>query len=173
MFGKTVSGKMIRITAVAVIAAVTAVLLLRGRNVKLPAANGERTLLLSYTERTVATVGGDSRREYALYRTEDGGLELHFTAGEDGTHVIWQVPEQAALDAYALISRYGMANWNERPYSPGPDGRITGLGFLTEDGMLYVSSDHMPDGGLGMMGAVRDAVTAYASEETLLTRTAD
>ena len=127
-------------------------------------ADTEATLLLRYSERTVATVGGDRYRTYALYRNADNSYTLRFTSvGEERS---WSVPEQAALDAYALIRRYGIEKWNDRRYGPGPDGRITSLDFLSGDGTpVHVSSDRMPDNGEALMGAVADAMTAYCDRD--------
>lgn len=133
----------------------------------------ESVMLVDFCRRTVATVGGDGYSEVVLYETPEGETQVHFYSRYEGdeeeSHRAYRAADGVKEKAYELISRYGMAGWNDEEHGPGMTGAIVVLKFRCADGSyIRVSSDNMPDDGAGMMYDVRACLTEGLTEDDLI-----
>lgn len=164
--------KMLIIIAV-MLAAGAAVLLLRNRKEPVPEPSSlkdpgtEQTLLVDYIRRTVATAGGDGYSETVLYLNSDGTAQVHFYSRyepeEKEHHTAYSVDSAVIEEVYAIISDERISSWNDRKYLPGPDGAVYVLKYRTADGeYIRVSSDSMPEDGIGIIGKINTVMGSYA-----------
>ncbi len=104
-------------------------------------------LLFDYYEATVATVGGDEREEYCLYKYTDTQLVLALYRKEedsDETMVCCTVPASVLDDCMDLVKKYKMRKWKD---GSGLRGKMYVVKFMDDGELKRVSSDDMPDNG--------------------------
>jgi len=104
-------------------------------------------LLFDYYAAAAATVEGDDREEFCLYRYTDAQLILaRYTKPEDGEETMrfCLVPVSVLDDCMDQVARYEMRTWEN-----GSDlnGRLLVVQFLEDGKLKRVSSEEMPDQG--------------------------
>ena len=104
-------------------------------------------LLFDYYEATVATVGGNDREEYCLYKYTDTRLVLarySKTEGSEETMVYCTVPSSVLDDCMDLVDKYNMRNWKD---GSGLNGKKYVVKFMDGGELKRVSSENMPENG--------------------------
>lgn len=122
---------------------------------------------------TVATVGGDGYEETILYQNADGGFEVHFFSNyeyyETEQHHAYRVDSAVLDELYAYVEQCGFAGWNDEYSSFGLTGAYYVFRYRSPDGeIVRVTSDCMPDNGLGLINGARVIMSSYVSEENRL-----
>ena len=160
--------KYIIVTVIIIIIAAAVTIWRNTAAIDVPANTGkDSVMLIDYCERTVATVGGDVYSETVLYQNRDGSCEVHYFSkyecDEEESHIYFPADEAVVKEAYSIISSSHMKKWNEKYDTSGLEGASYSLKFLTDNGeYITVTSDNMPDNGVGIMRSVENCISSFA-----------
>ncbi len=109
--------------------------------------------------------------ELVLYADKDGLYVTHYILESDDaeeTSVSYRADEAAVEEAYSLIEKYGMKEWNDGDYFGGLTGAVYVCKFLCDGELIRCSSEKMPDDGKEALLAVRSVLGGYLTPENLL-----
>ncbi|WP_407384552.1 hypothetical protein [Ruminococcus sp.] len=127
--------------------------------------NAEKdTVLLDYYERTVGTPMKQPFYELVLYTYSDtqARLEEYANGGTDDERVTsCLIPLQGAQEMLTAVKDSGMNRWNDRK-----GVAICGRAYVCrfpdgKGGYIRVTSDHMPENGSKVFGAVKSAMSRW------------
>jgi len=128
-------------------------------------------MLLDCFERVVGTPEEQGYFELVAYTESDTHalLEKSTDGGtENERKTSYLIPVEAVQNAFDIISRYGMSDWNDRDDTVGICGMLFVCKFPLSDGSyVRVSSESMPDDGTAAFREVSGALCAYCIEEYL------
>ncbi|MDO4976861.1 MAG: hypothetical protein Q4E53_06325 [Eubacteriales bacterium] len=127
-------------------------------------------MLIDYCKRTLATVGGDGYDETVLYQKKDGSCELHYYSKYEGdeveAHSAYSVDQAVIEEAFDIIEKNKISNWNDEYDNIGLDGGEYILKFRTEDGgYIRATSNNMPENGISIMSSVAHCLDRYVDKE--------
>lgn len=146
----------------------------RNAFIETPTVDEPGILLVDCYSATVGTDGGDCHTELALYSSDDPltatleVYELEPGEGNEETCVRYTVPYEAVDRCFGVIDEEGFRSWEGRGDLTCIDGVKYVCKFRNGDGSYTrVSSDEMPEGGIGSMGRVTAVLLEYVKEEYL------
>lgn len=130
----------------------------------------EPVMLIDYYTAIVGTVGGDGYDETVLYQNKDGSCEIHYyskyESDEEESRRVYRADEKVIEEAYDIINKNKMTEWNDKYKDSCIDGAVYSLTFRNNEGeYVKVSTDSMPEDGINIMGEVAVCMDTNAIEE--------